>query len=45
MKTNKELNTAYDSKERERVRPAAPVYDFKPLEAVIRQWVLANEQT
>jgi hypothetical protein len=45
MKTNREKNTAHDSKERERVRPAAPVYDFKPLEAVIRQWVTMNEQT
>ncbi len=45
MKTNKELNTAYDTKERERVRPTQPSYDFKPLEAVIRQWVTMNEQT
>ena len=45
MKTNKEKNTAHDAKMQERVRPAAPVYDFKPLEAVIRQWVKQNEQT
>ena len=45
MKTNKELNTAFDAKERERVRPASKEYQFAELEKVIRQWVTTNEQT
>ena len=44
MKTNKELNTAHDAKQTDRVRPKQLEYDFKPLEAVIRQWVTTNEQ-
>jgi hypothetical protein len=43
MKTNKELNQAYDTKQAERVRPKGADYDFKPLEAVIRQWILGNK--
>ena len=43
MKTNKEKNTAHDA--RDQIRPKQPVYDFKALEAVIRQWVTKNEQT
>lgn len=39
MKTNKEKNLAHDAKMKERVRPKQPVYDFAPLEAVIRLWV------
>ena len=34
MKTNKQKNTEHD----QRVRPKQPVYDFKPLEAVMREW-------
>ena len=45
MKTNKELNTAYDTKQNERVRPKTPEYIWEPLEQVIRQWVTKNEQT
>ena len=45
MKTNKELNTEHDRRQVERVRPAPKAYDYKELEAVIRQWVLTNEQT
>ena len=45
MKTNKELNTAHEAKLAGRIRPSKPAYDFKPLEAVIRQWVMSNEQT
>ena len=44
-KTNKELNQAYDKKQAERVRPKQPVYNFKPLEEVVRKWVKQNEQT
>ena len=44
MKTNKELNTAHDAKQMDRVRPKQLDYDFKPLEAVIRKWVTMNEQ-
>jgi hypothetical protein len=39
MKTNKELNTAHDAKQSERVRPKTPTYSFKELEAVVRAWV------
>ena len=39
MKTNKETNTEHDKKELMRVRPKQSAYDFKSLEAVIRQWV------
>ena len=45
MKTNKELNTAFDAKQRERVRPSPKEYQFEELEKVIRQWVTKNEQT
>lgn len=44
MKTNKELNTEYDKRQQERVRPKGPTYNFKPLEDVIRQWVLASKK-
>lgn len=40
MKTNKEKNTEYDEQLQDRVRPKQPDYNFKPLEAVIRSWVL-----
>lgn len=43
MKTNKELNTAYDKAQRERVRPKQPSYNPKPLEDVIRQWIMASK--
>jgi hypothetical protein len=45
MKTNKEKNQEHDAREQTRVRPTQPTYDFKPLEAVIQQWVTMNEQT
>ena len=40
MKTNKEKNQEFDSKQKERVRPKDPVYVWQPLEAVIKQWIL-----
>jgi len=43
MKTNKELNTAHDAKQQDKVRPKQPEYQFKELEAVIRQWVKNDE--
>jgi hypothetical protein len=43
MKTNREKNTEHDNKEV--IRPKAKNYEFKELEAVIRQWVTTNEQT
>jgi len=43
MKTNKELNTAYDAKQTERVRPQESAYVWKPLEDVIRQWITASK--
>jgi hypothetical protein len=42
MKTNRELNQAHDAKQTDRVRPPAKAYDFKSLEAVMRQWIKAN---
>lgn len=45
MKTNREKNTEYDAKARASIRPKQAEYDFKPLEEVIRQWVIKNEQT
>jgi hypothetical protein len=45
MKTNRELNTEYDTKMKERIRPKQPEFNWKPLEEVIRQWVTKNEQT
>lgn len=45
MKTNRELNTEHERKELMRVRPKPIEYNWKPLEDVIRQWVLKNEQT
>lgn len=43
MKTNKEKNTEYDVRVRDKVRPSQPVYDFKALEAVIRQWITGTK--
>jgi len=43
MKTNKEKNIDYDARVQDKVRPSQPVYDFKPLEAVIRQWITGNQ--
>lgn len=45
MKTNREKNQEHDAKEEAKVRPKEPVYDHKPLEEVVRQWVTKNEQT
>jgi hypothetical protein len=39
MKTNKEKNIEYDTKQSERVRPKTPTYSFKELEAVVRAWI------
>ena len=43
MKTNKEKNIAHDARMQERMRPKDVEYNFKPLEAVIRKWVLASK--
>lgn len=40
MKTNREKNTEFDTKEL--VRPKTKDYDYKPLQEVIRQWVKAG---
>jgi hypothetical protein len=42
-KTNKELNQAHDQKQAEKVRPAQPAYNFKPLEEVVSSWVRAGK--
>lgn len=38
MKTNRELNQAYDAAQKAKVRPKQPVYNFKPLEDIMRAW-------
>jgi len=43
MKTNKELNKDHVGRELLRVRPKQPAYDFKALEAVIRQWIIGTK--
>ena len=43
MKTNKELNTAYDKSQADRVRPKTLEYNYKDLEAVIRQWIIGSK--
>jgi hypothetical protein len=43
MKTNKEKNTEFDKRAQDKIRPGQPVYDFKPLEAVIRQWITGTK--
>jgi hypothetical protein len=43
MKTNKEKNLAHDAKMQERMRPKQPEYNWEPLEAVIRQWILNSK--
>jgi hypothetical protein len=43
MKTNKEKNLEYDAKMAERMRPKQTEYNWKPLEEVIRQWVLNSK--
>ena len=43
MKTNKEKNTEHAGRELLRVRPKQPAWDFKSLEAVIRQWIIGTK--
>ena len=43
MKTNKEKNLAHDARMQARVRPKQPEFNYAPLEAVIRQWVLNSK--
>ena len=43
MKTNKEKNLEHDAKELAKIRPKSTDYNFQPLEAVIRQWILATK--
>jgi len=39
MKTNRQLNKDHAGRELLKVRPKQVVWDFKSLEAVIRQWI------
>ena len=39
MKTNRQLNKDHAGRELLKVRPKQAVWDFKSLEAVIRQWI------
>ena len=43
MKTNKEKNQEFDAKQKERVRPKGPTYNWQPREDVIRQWITGNK--
>ena len=43
MKTNKQLNKDHAGRELLRVRPKQPAWDFKSLEAVIRQWIIGTK--
>ena len=43
MKTNKELNTEYDARQKDKVRPSQPVYQFRELEAIVRQWIVGSK--
>jgi hypothetical protein len=43
MKTNREKNQEHDAKELAKIRPKEPQYNYKPLEDVIRQWVVNNK--
>ena len=45
MKTTRELNQAHDARTSDKIRPKHTEYIFEPLAQVIRQWVIANEQT
>jgi hypothetical protein len=38
IKSNKEKNTEHDRKEILRVRPKEQRYDFKTLEAAVKEW-------
>ena len=40
---NKEKNQAHDARQQERVRPASKEYNWQPLEAVIRKWILGSK--
>lgn len=41
-KTNRELNQEHERRELMRVRPKGPSYNPKPLEDVIRQWIIKS---
>jgi hypothetical protein len=46
MKSNREKNKEHEAKTANRtavVRPKQPVYDFTGIDAVVRQWIKANE--
>ena len=38
-KSNREKNAQHEKDQLMRVRPKQPVYDFKPLEEVVKVWV------
>ena len=43
MKTNRELNTEYDKKQQEKVRPKEVEYNWKPLQDVIHSWIAKSK--
>lgn len=44
MKTNRELNTEYDRKQAESIRPKAVQYEYSLLESIVRSWVKPVEE-
>ena len=40
MKTPRELNQEHDARQTAKVRPKQPGYNFKPLEDIVRRWVI-----
>mgnify|MGYP003338003471 FL=1 len=44
MKTNRELNTAHDQRQSQRVRPKRGNYNWEPLDSVIRLWAKASRE-
>lgn len=43
MKTNRELNQAHEAKQAAKARPKQIEYNYKPLEAVVQQWILNSK--
>jgi hypothetical protein len=42
MKTNRELNTEYDRRQAESLRPVNKTYEYTELQRIMNNWVLAT---
>jgi len=42
MKTNRKLNTEYDRKQSEALRPANKTYEYAELQRVMNNWILTT---